>query len=136
MIKGILAALAAIALAGPVSKKAVTKMEWKGQFGGREQGAAVIVEDRAGWEKLWQELGKTAPEADFGKHFAIAVFMGSRNTGGYTVVWEEPKEEKGRTVVRYKIQDPKGMAMQALTLPWAVRLFPAGKKPYSAELKK
>ena len=44
------------------------------------------------WKALWQEeFSKDPPEVDFEKHFAVAVFLGLRNTGGYSVEFAFPR---------------------------------------------
>lgn len=95
-------------------------MEWKGAFCTVREPEVLVVKTRPDWEGLWKRLGKAAPEADLDKNFAVAVFLGTRNTGGYGVVFEPPSGP----VVRYLVKKPAGMVIQALTQPYAVRLFP------------
>lgn len=129
--------LAAALVAAAKENKPVEPMEWKGQFCAVSAAEHVVVETPKDWEKLWKDIGKPAPQADFSKHFAVAVFLGHRRTGGYSVRWEEPKAEKGTLTVRYAVAPPEGMAMQALTQPWDVRLFnkAKGKEKIVVELK-
>lgn len=133
--------LAAILLAAPAcaapAKRGKTEekkpvSEWKGQFGGNFEHKLWIVDREENWARLWKHLGKPAPAVDFSKNVAIFLSMGPRNTGGYTAVWDGPKEDDKKMHVRVAILPPKGMAMQALTEPWAIKLFPWKGKPYDA----
>lgn len=118
-----------LALAMTAFAKENKPMEWKGQFGGIDKPGHRVVVDQEGWKKLWADIGKPAPEADLEKHVAVAVFFGTRNTGGYSAAFKEIKVGKDRAVLKYSIKPPKGMAMQALTQPWHVRLFDKPAKP-------
>jgi hypothetical protein len=101
--------------------------EWKGQFSGALQGARKVIRSEADWRASWAAIGQEAPPApDFKTQFAVAVLLGERRTGGYRVLWLEPDSSGAATVVRYKEMKPQGMAMQALTQPYAVKVFPLG----------
>ena len=110
-------------------------MIWAGSFCPVDKPSHRVVETPEAWTALWKELGKPAPEVDLEKHFAIAVFLGTRPTGGYGVSFDEPVDGKKETVVRYSVRPPRGMAIQAITQPYAVRLFPRAGKPARAEAK-
>src|SRR6185369_14205291 len=97
-------------------------MEWKGAFCPIDAPTQTVVQTQDEWEALWKKLDKPAPAADFTKFFAVAVFLGTEPTGGYGVSWQA----KGNTVT-YKIKKPEGIAMQALTQPYAIKLFPKAK---------
>lgn len=106
------------------------KMEWKGQYGGAPEAGHRLITDRKGWEALWRVLGKDAPALDFKSFNAVAVFIGEKPTGGWTAVFDEPREKDGDTLVSYRVKAPKGFTTQAFTQPYLVRAFPkpaAGK---------
>ncbi|MBI3552001.1 MAG: protease complex subunit PrcB family protein [Elusimicrobia bacterium] len=115
----------AVNAAAADKKKEKTTMEWTGSFCPVDSPEHLVIKDEAGWKALWGRIGKPAPEADFQKHFAVAVFLGTMPTGGYTVTWTS-QTSNGKDYllwVRYKVKKPDGMAIQALTQPYAVRLF-------------
>ncbi len=116
-----LPALGAREAKSPRKEKRV--MEWSGAFCPVAEPAVVVARTAREWEKIWEKIGRAAPAADLSKHFAVAVFLGTRNTGGYGVLFEEPGGKAG-TLVRYRVRKPRGMVIQALTQPYAVRLFP------------
>ncbi|MBI5241963.1 MAG: protease complex subunit PrcB family protein [Elusimicrobia bacterium] len=99
--------------------------EWKGQFSGALQGARKVIRSAADWRSSWAAIGQEAPTApDFKTHFAVAVLLGERRTGGYRVQWLGVGPAGGATVVKYKEMKPEGMALQAVTQPYAVKVFP------------
>lgn len=103
-------------------RKEKKAMEWKGAFCAIDAPTQIVVKTDEEWQALWKKLDKPAPAADFKKFFAVAVFLGTEPTGGYGVSWQA----KG-AAVSYKIKKPEGMAIQALTQPYAVKLFPRAK---------
>jgi hypothetical protein len=95
-------ALAGVILAGaaaPVEKKpdvAVGKdvafvKEWSGAVSGQEKAKEVVVKDQKAWEETWAAMnGKISPKPelpkiDFDRQMVVGVFLGTRNTGGFSV---------------------------------------------------
>lgn len=99
-------------------------MEWKGQFCAESEPSTRVARTQAEWASLWTAIGQAPPQADLGEHVAVAVFLGLRNTGGYGVRFLDPAAEGRTLTVRFETTRPKGFAIQALTRPYAVRLFP------------
>src|SRR5579885_2004157 len=124
MIRAALAALLTVNAGAQVAKKVVMPMEWKGAFCHADSPAALVVERPEQWALVWSRIGKPAPQVDLDKYFAVALFAGQRPTGGYSFAWEKPVDRGDETVVRYRLREPKGMVIQAITRPWDVRLFP------------
>jgi hypothetical protein len=69
---------------------------------------------------------KPAPIVDFSKEIVVAVFMGSRNTAGYSVDIAEVVPNQGGVVVRYKERTPMagGVTAQVLTAPYVFAAIP------------
>jgi hypothetical protein len=124
MIKLALAALLFCVPAHAAKKKAEKPMEWKGQYGGPIDPGTEVAADAAAWTRLWLMVGQDAPELDFKKYFAVAVFAGERPTGGYTVEFLDPVPKGADVTVRYRIKPPSDFATQAIAQPWKVRAFP------------
>lgn len=113
-------------------------MEWKGQTCAESEPKVVLVSDAKAWQALWKEAfgdAKPAPEVDFTKNVAAAVFVGTKRTGGYSVQFFEPVVDDGKTVIGYSVNSPgQGMfVIQAFTTPYAIRLYPKPTGP--AELR-
>lgn len=103
-------------------------MEWKGQNCRVSAPGALTVTDPEQWKELWSKtLGRpeAPPSVDFSKSLAVAVFLGSRPTGGFAVEFLEPVVSGGKAVFAYRVKAPgKGMfVIQAFTQPYAVRVF-------------
>jgi hypothetical protein len=92
-----------------------------------------VVETPRQWAELWSDIGKPAPRVDLSKQVAVAVFAGLRNTGGFSIDFEPPKLAGDTMTVRYKIVKPKGMAIMALTQPYAIKMFPRDAKKILVE---
>jgi hypothetical protein len=126
--------LAGAAAAMPRKPRVDRSMETEGSYCRVTQPGHEVVSTPAEWDALWKKIGKKPPSADLVNDFAVAVFAGTRNSGGYGIVFDPPVEEKGALVIRYAVTRPKGMATMALTQPYAVRLFPRrGKLPVRVE---
>ncbi|MBI3549089.1 MAG: protease complex subunit PrcB family protein [Elusimicrobia bacterium] len=100
--------------------------QWTGTASNESKARSLIISDRASWERAWKtSIGADAPAADFAKHVAVAVFLGTRNTGGYSVEFLEPRVADGKAVIRFREKKPgKGrMVIQVLTNPYGVKLF-------------
>lgn len=108
-------------------------METEGQYGRIDEPGYRIIATQEQWSALWKELHKPVPAADFKTRFAVAAFAGSRNSGGYKVVFDAPVEEGGALVIRYAVQRPKGMATMAFSQPYAIQFFPKTDKPIKVE---
>lgn len=106
-------------------------MEWKGQNGGSDEPGHRLINDARGWEALWRVIGKDKPSLDFKTHVAVAVFLGQKPTGGWSVAFAEPVEKDGDTMVAYTAKAPKGFTTQAFTSPYVVR---AVKRPLKGKV--
>lgn len=109
-------------------------METHGTYSSIDKPGYRLVTTAQQWKTLWSELKRPAPaEADFARHFAVAAFAGTRESGGFGIVFDKPVAEKDVLVIRYVITRPKGMATMALTQPYAVKFFPKSEKPVRVE---
>lgn len=120
---------AAPLLAMPRKPRVDKSMETNGQHCRVAEPGYRVITANAQWLALWKDLGRPAPAADLTKYFAVAAFAGTRNSGGYSVVFDEPKTQPASILIGYKISRPRGMAIMALTQPYAVKLFPKADRP-------
>jgi len=108
--------------------KEAAMTQWQGQFSSALQGSYLVIQSEPEWRAAWALIGQSAPPApDFQSRFAVAVFLGQRNTGGYGIRWLEPDSSGPATVVRYKVITPRGITMEVLTQPYAIKVFARGK---------
>ncbi len=88
----------------------------------------AVARTPAEWTALWRthEYDKPAPAVDFSREMVVAVFMGSRPTGGYSVEIVSATESGGSLVVSYREQSPPRGALttQVLTAPFHMAAVP------------
>jgi hypothetical protein len=92
----------------------------------------VIVRDAKAFATLWKEhttgiaIPPPLPKVDFQKNDVVAVFMGSKPTGGYSVeIGDIRHEKKGATITVTLLKPgPGSIVTQAFTYPFAMRAVP------------
>jgi hypothetical protein len=129
MKKLIFAAL--LAFSAPCGAETWSRLS--GPLSGVREERAVVVADPAVWQQLWREHSKPfgeqpVPEVDFKKEMVVAVFLGERPTGGYSVEAEllPSPAARGELLVRCKENRPAGGANlpSVMTHPFEFRKVP------------
>ena len=81
----------------------------------------AVARTPAEWETLWRRhaQGRAAPAVDFSKSMVVAVFLGSRPSGGYTAQITGARLDNGVLIVQWSESAPaRGqMAAQVMTAP-------------------
>ena len=88
----------------------------------------VIVTDENALSKLFSEIntnqepGYTVPNVDFGSDLIIALFMGEKTTGGFSIHVENIIETSSNIEIVYKEKGPKptDMVTMAITHPYCI----------------
>lgn len=109
--------------------------QWSGAYGG-QAAFAVRKLDSAAWGAFWEQVGREKPrELDPAREMAVVVFLGQRNTGGYSIEIASVRAEEKRLVVEYResAPSPDMMVTQALTAPWAIAIVPRSGLPVTAQ---
>ncbi|MPZ18348.1 MAG: VWA domain-containing protein [Luteitalea sp.] len=95
-----------------------------GPLSNRTKPEQIVIRSQAEWEKLWESLptGKPLPKVDFEQEMLVAVFLGRRSTGGYSVRVDSVRREGDGIIVAYREVAPASDAIrtQQLTTPFAV----------------
>ena len=109
----------------------------KGLSSGIGEPLQAVVRDPTEWSALWARHARVSgvpaspPPVSFAREMIVALFMGERATGGYTI--EVVRVERGREglVVRYRSRSPAPDAVvsQALTQPFHVIRLSRDAKP-------
>ena len=128
--------LAGSAVAAEKSSCVAVIQEWKGANSAREAPKRIVVKDQKGWEEVWSGMKGNespkpeTPKVDFDSQMVIAVFMGTRNTGGYSVKITSV-EQNGKVTVKVKESSPPPGAIvtTALTSPYHVVVVAKSDKP-------
>jgi hypothetical protein len=88
----------------------------------------VVVRTDDEWGRLWTQHNpnRPRPAVDFSKEMVLGVFMGSRNTAGFSVEILSATDENGVLTVRYHETVPaKGaITAQVITSPYQLVTVP------------
>ena len=99
----------------------------------------VVARTVAEWDALWKAHtgpgrrgeGSAAPPIDFDRETVVAVFMGSRPTGGFSVAIDSATDRDGTLVIAYHEASPQpgAIAAQVLTFPYHIVAVPKHTGP-------
>jgi hypothetical protein len=93
-----------------------------------EDSKQVVARTPAEFAALWrQHAGDTAlPKVDLGSRTVVAVFLGTRNSAGYSVEITGTRQEKGALVVEWRERRPEAgqVAAQVITSPAHIATIP------------
>lgn len=107
---------------------------WRGGQCGMSKPAVRTISSDVDWSALWREaFRQEAPQVDFGKYFAVAVFLGARPTGGFSVEFPPPLRDEGVIVIPYRVLAPgkSSFVIQAFTSPYGIQLYRRIDEPVS-----
>ena len=100
----------------------------KGDQSNVDDAKQVVVRDATAWRAMWRQHApdRPLPAIDFEKESVVAVFMGSRNTAGYSITILSATEGGGALVVKYRETRPTagGVTAQVLTFPYHIVAIP------------
>lgn len=98
--------------------------EWQGDAPGVPDFGIETARDEAAWNALWQRIGRTPPPAPaFARgDAAVAIFLGTRPTGGYRIIWARDIATQSLRIIEWEERRPTGFTTQVLTAPFAVRI--------------
>lgn len=90
----------------------------------------MVFTDAAAWESFRQQYpGLSLPDVDFATQNVAAVFLGVRNTGGYSVridrITYDSEARHTRLFATERQPGPGCIVTQALTYPLDIVVFPA-----------
>lgn len=95
----------------------------RGFQSGIEAPRQVVVTSADAFASLWREHSmKPAPAVDFRREAVVAVFLGTRQTAGFSVDIVSVSQEATGTVVIYRERTPPADAItaQVLTFPYVI----------------
>jgi len=104
---------------------------WAGLYSGGNEGARTILDPET-WESLWRELSRDpAPKVDFKGQQVVAVFLGQRPSGGYSIeiVRVLPGEAYVSVEYRERTPPPGRTPPEGATSPFALKLIPKSTLP-------
>ncbi|MGQ9630068.1 MAG: protease complex subunit PrcB family protein [bacterium] len=113
----------------------------KGFQSGYTEAANLVIKDEEEWKAIWEKVATPTlpkpeiPKVDFEKNMLIAVFMGQKSTGGYSVEVVGVEYRSDEVVVHIKETSPKPGAIvtQSLTQPFFIVQVPRSELPVRFE---
>jgi hypothetical protein len=122
--------------AAPVTPVAMTPLN-SDLMSGIDRPQQSVAKTAAEFQTLWQRHapGRPAPTVDFTKNMVVAVFLGSRPTGGYAVEITSVNSQGDATIVRWteRAPGPGQMASQVITAPSFMAVVPRRDGPVRFE---
>ena len=98
----------------------------KGAFSGIQEPRQEVITDKKSWEQFWSKHSRLTkpvaplPEVDFTKEMVVAVTMGTKRTGGYSVEITSVATVDGklRITIKQGSPPPGAITIQSLTAPF------------------
>lgn len=98
-------------------------------YGGRESKSNVVIKSHDELVSLYKELGWTnVPTIDFSQNNVVAIFMGQKNSGGYSIGVRKVTIEDNTAIINVTESGPEGMATMVLTAPYCIVVVPKTDK--------
>jgi hypothetical protein len=127
------AALAVLMLQAPASMRTIAR----GDQSFIESERQVVARTSAEWNALWRQHDpdRPVPAVDFSKEMVVGVFLGSRNTSGFSVEILGATVEQDILIVRYRQRAPAADAItaQVITMPFQFVAIPKTAAPVKFE---
>ncbi|MBP2228310.1 hypothetical protein J2847_001592 [Azospirillum agricola] len=99
---------------------------WQGDRSLAAERAYVVARSDQDWSELWARVGEAVPSSLPGDRMAVAVFLGPRDTAGYSVSIDRARTMEGGVQVGFheRVPGPEQVVALTQTSPYAVRLLP------------
>ncbi|WP_294819984.1 protease complex subunit PrcB family protein [uncultured Flavobacterium sp.] len=98
-------------------------------YGGREKESTMVITSQSQLTGLYAELGwGDVPSVDFEKNNIVALFMGQKNSGGYSIGVKSISIENNVATIKVLETVPAGMATMAITNPYCIVMVPKTEK--------
>ncbi|MCG5242421.1 protease complex subunit PrcB family protein [Azospirillum doebereinerae] len=99
---------------------------WQGDRSLAAERAYVTASNAQEWTELWARVGEPAPASLPSDRMAVAVFLGPRDTAGYTVSIDRAQTAGGELQVGFheRVPGPAQAVALSQTSPYAIRLLP------------
>ena len=114
-------------------------MNISGGLSGIRTAKQVVVRDSAAMANLWKQHmpngNAPVPQVDFKKYDVVAVFAGSKNTGGHSISIDsiDIKAKSATVHIKLRKPDPHTMVPQMITYPFAMKAV--AKLPHDVEFE-
>jgi len=93
----------------------------QGDYNGKKMQNYQVIDNHEELNKLYNQIkDDLIPNVDFAKSRVIALYLGEKNTGGYSIGIENIRKENGKIIVKIKKTYPQGAVTMAFTQPYLV----------------
>jgi lysyl-tRNA synthetase class I len=101
-------------------------------YGGMADSNHLVIKDTESLVNIYELINKgripalDIPTINFNKETVIALFLGEKNSGGYSIAVEKIMSINGKVTVTYKITTPKpgNMVSSVMTQPFCIVKMP------------
>lgn len=96
-------------------------------YGGREQRSDMVITNQNDLQSLYSELNLgDAPHVDFDTNNVVALFLGQKSSGGYSIGVRSVMVEGNVATVKVSIRKPEPgeNATMAITTPYSITVIP------------
>lgn len=109
-------------IANKETKAKLFTILYTSEYQGRETKASIVIKNQKDLVVLFKSFDNAdIPTVDFSKSQVVALFLGRRSTGGYSISVERVAEEDGKMIVYKKEGKPSGgMVTTAFTSPFVI----------------
>lgn len=105
------------------NKNALFTTLFSSAYQGRETAENLIITNQKDLDELYASVNnEEVPKVDFSKNQVVALFLGTKNTGGHGISIDRVEAQDNKIIVYKKIQRPDKDAMvtMALTNPFVI----------------
>lgn len=96
---------------------------------GKQKESYEVIDNHIELSKTYKLIkDELVPNIDFAKARVVVLYMGQKNTGGYSIGIEEVREESNKVIVKIKKTYPEGMASMVITEPFFIAKINTTKK--------
>jgi len=93
----------------------------EGGYNGKKTQTYQVIDNHDELNKLYNQIKDNfVPKVDFAKSRIIALHLGEKNTGGYSIGIENIRKENGKIIVKIKKTYPQGAVTMAFTQPYVI----------------
>jgi len=96
-----------------------------GAYSERETASNIIITSQGKLDEIYKELLiDSIPSVNFDENNVVALFMGRKSTGGYSITVNTVHVFGSEAQVNYITSAPDGMATMALSSPYCIAAIP------------
>lgn len=111
------------------SKKVTYQTLIDSSYNGKTLESYEVIDNHIDLNKTYKLIkDELVPNIDFAKARVVVLYMGQKNTGGYTIGIEEVREESNKVIVKIKKNYPDGIATMVITEPFVIAKINTTKK--------